>query len=471
MNSFRRSCSIQLITYSKNNNMKRRDFIGNALVGAAALPFGASLLPSSSLGANDKIVLALVGCGGRGLSTIISTCKVNTNVVVKTVCDVKSTRIAAAVQDIEKELGYKPGVTKNMQDIFNDKDIDAVWIATPEHWHALATIRACQAGKDVYVEKNPTISIWEGRKMIEAAKKYNRIVQVGFQNRSAPYAFSARDYIQSGKLGKIVHVKSFNMLGGGKWMPQPDQPAPDWIDWDAWLGPAPQRPFNPTITDRDGRGGWLDYWSFGGGALSDDASHVMDLARLVLGDPGHPKSVYAKGGNWSWGSKKETPEFISITYDFGDYAMTCDSGNGTNYMKKTPQHIRMDPTLFPDWRTNATRTEIYGTEGLMYLGRHGGGWQVKGEDSKLIAQDGGIFPDVDHQKNFIESLRSRKKPNGDVEQGQLSACLVHLGNIAYRVGNQQLHFDGAQERFIGNDAANKLLKTTYREKYVIPERV
>ena len=131
----------------------------------------------------------------------------------------------------------------------------------------------------------------------------------------------------------------------------------------------------------------------------------------------------------------------------------------------------MDPRLFPDWRTNATRTEIYGTEGLMYLGRHGGGWQVKGEDSKIIAQDGGIFPDADHQKNFIESLRTRKKPNGDVEQGHLSACLVHFGNIAFRMGNRQLLFDRENERFIGNDDANKFLKTSYRDNYKIPEQV
>jgi predicted dehydrogenase len=450
--------------------MKRRDFISATVNGTLGISLGASALSMDSFkGANDKIVLALVGSGGRGLDTIISTCKVNTNVEIKTVCDVKTTRLELSVSTIEKELGYRPKSTKKMKEIFDDKDIDAVWISTPEHWHALATIWACQAGKDVYVEKNPTISIWEGRKMIEAAERYRRIVQIGFQNRSAPYGFSARDYIKSGKLGKIVHVKCYNMLGGRKWNPQPDQEVPDWIDWDAWLGPAPYRPFNPVITNSDGRGGWLDFWAFGGGTLSDDASHVMDLARLVLGDPAHPKSIYACGGNWPWGSEKETPEFISITYDFEDFTMTCDSGNATNYMKKTPNNIRMDPTLFPDWRTNATRTEIYGTEGLMYLGRHGGGWQVKGEDSIIIAQDGGIFPDVDHQKNFIESLRTRKKPNGDVEQGHMSACLVHFGNIAFRVGNRQLLFDAENERFIGNDDANKLLKSSYRDNYKIPE--
>ena len=287
--------------------MERRKFIQNSLAGTTVLALGGSgLITASCLGANDKIVLALVGAGGRGLETIISTCKVNENVVIKTICDVKTTRLEIAAFQIEKELGYKPDTSKNMKEIFDDKDVDAVWIATPEHWHALATVWACQAGKDVYVEKNPTINIWEGRKMIEAAEKYKRIVQVGFQNRSAPYGFSARDYIRSGKLGKIVHVKCYNMLGGKKWIPQPDQEIPEWIDWDAWLGPAPFKPYNPAITDAKGRGGWLDFWAFGGGTLSDDASHVIDLARLVIGDPPQPKSVYACGGNWPWGSEKET---------------------------------------------------------------------------------------------------------------------------------------------------------------------
>lgn len=453
--------------------MKRRDFIGKTMIGTAGITLGTSFMPLSSSfqGANDKIVLAIIGSGSRGTGTIINTCKINSNVVIKTVCDVNDLKAAKAISQIEKGLGYKPQRSKEMKEVFNDKDVNAVWISTPEHWHSLATVWACQAGKDVYVEKNPSISIWEGRKMIEAAEKYNRIVQIGFENRSAPYAFSAREYIKSGKLGQIVTVKSYNMLGGRKWMPKPDTAIPSGLNWDAWLGPAPYVPYNPNIHDMESRGGWGDYWAYSGGVLADDASHVMDLARLVLGDPGHPKSVYGWGGNYAWGSNKETPEFQSITYDFGKFVLTCDSGNATNYMKKTPNNIRMDPTLFPDWRTNATRTEIYGTEGLMYLGRHGGGWQVKGTDSVLIAQDGGVFPDPDHQKNFIECLRSRKKPNGAVEQGQLSATLVHLGNIAYRVGNKQLYFDGETERFIGNDDANKFLRTSYRDNYRMPEKV
>jgi predicted dehydrogenase len=448
--------------------MKRRDFISTAVIGTAGISLGASVLPEVSFqkGANDKIILALIGAGARGPAAIISACKANTGVEIKTVCDVNDLNAAKAIGAIEKELGYRPQFKKYMKEVFDDKDIDAVWIATPEHWHALATVWACQAGKDVYVEKNISLTIDEGRKMIETAKKYNRIVQCGTQNRSADYAFSAREYIKSGKLGQIVHVKSYCMLGGKKKVPDPTLPAiPKELDWDAWLGPRPYRPYIGTSN-------WYDYWDFGGGiALAGDASHVMDLARMVLGDPGHPKSVYGWGGSYAWGSQIEIPEFQSITYDFGKFTLTCDSGNATNYMKKTPNNIRMDRTLFPDWRTNATRTEIYGTEGLMYLGRHGGGWQVKGEDSIIIAQGGGIFPDVDHQKNFIESLRTRKKPNGDVEQGHLSACLVHLGNIAYRVGNKQLYFDSKTEQFIGNEEANRFLRTSYRENYRMPEIV
>lgn len=453
--------------------MNRRNFIKTGVLATAGTSLGVTSLfsASSCIGANERIVLAIIGTGGRGMSTIVNCCRINENVVIKTVCDVNRTKLAKAADTIEKELGYRPGRTENMKEIFDDKDIDAVWVSTPEHWHSLATIWACQAGKDVYVEKNPTINIWEGRKMVEAARKYKRIVQVGFQNRSAPYGITARDYIANGKLGKIVTVKCYNMLGGGRFNEAPETSVPTWLDWDKWLGPARMRPYTPTIVSEDGRGGWLSYWDYSGGGLSDDASHVMDLARLVIGDPGHPKSVYGWGGNHIFGGMRETPEFQSIVYDFDEFTLTCDNACATNYMTKTPNDIRYDKTRFPDWRNNATRTEIYGTEGLMYLGRHGGGWQVLGPNNEIVAQDGGIMPDNEHQIDFIQSLRTRKKPNGEVEECHRSATLVHLGNIAYRVGNKQLLFDRDTEKFINDDLANKLARGSYREGYVIPEKV
>ncbi|MCK4750668.1 MAG: Gfo/Idh/MocA family oxidoreductase [Bacteroidales bacterium] len=453
--------------------MKRRTFINNSLVGTAGILAGTSAwaanVPNS---ANDKVVLALIGAGGRGRSTIINVCKVNKGVEIKYICDVNDVKSALAINEVEKQLGYKPLLVRNMKKPFEDREVDAVWISTPEHWHALATIWALQAGKHVYVEKNPNISIWEGRKMVEASEKYGKVLQIGFQNRSAPYAFSAREFIKSGQLGKVVHVKSYNMLGGSRWSAKPDAKFPAGLDWDAWIGPAPFRNYNPGVHDMESRGGWLNFWDFGGGKLSDDGSHVMDLARLVLGDPGHPRSVYCCGGNWAWGSEgKETPEFQAITYDFGDFSMTCENGSATGYMSKTPGRIRMSDCEFPDWDQNATRTEIYGTEGVMFLGRHGGGWQVFGKGKEIIAQEYGVHPDDWHQKNFIASIRGLEKPNGDPLQGHLSASLVHLGNIAYRAGNKHLVFDGENERFINCEEANQFLKTTYREHYTIPDKV
>jgi predicted dehydrogenase len=452
--------------------MNRRKFIKTGVLASAGISLGASsLFGSSCAGANDRIVLALIGCGGRGLGTIINCCKINENVVIKTVCDVNKTKLAKGALQVEKDLGYKPGSTDNMKEIFDDKDVDAVWVATPEHWHTLAAIWALQAGKHVYVEKNPTVNIWEGRKLVEAAQKYKKVVQVGFQNRSGAYGFTARDYIKSGKLGKIVTVKCYNMLGGGKFAEAPETSVPGWLDWDKWLGPAPMRGYSPTIVTEDGRGGWLNYWAYSGGGLADDASHVMDFARMVIGDPGHPKSVYGWGGNFVFGGARETPECQTIVYDFGDFTLTCDNACATNYMTKTPTDIRLDKTKFPNWRNNSTRTEIYGTEGMMYLGRHGGGWQVLGPNNEIVAQDGGYFPDDEHQVNFIEALRKRKKPNGDAEECHRSATLVHLGNIAYRTGNRQLLFDPATEKFTNCEEANIIARGSYRKGYEVPENV
>jgi predicted dehydrogenase len=449
--------------------MQRRDFLkAGAAAGIAGIALGnLPLFGKSAAGANEKIVLALIGCGGRGLGCIINCCKTNENVVIKTVCDVNRTKLANAQASIEKTFGYRPSTTEDMRTIFDDKDVDAVWIATPEHWHCPAAIRACQAGKDVYVEKNLSVNILESRKLVEAAAKYNRIVQAGFQNRSASQGFSAREYIRSGKLGKIATVKTYFMLGGGKFTEAPEAPVPAWLDWDKWLGPAPYRPFSPSIVSEHGRGGWQNYWAYSGGKLDDEASHTLDFTRMVLGDPTHPKSVYAWGGNYAYGGTGEAPEAQSVVYDFGEFVLTADGGTAFGYMRKAGQDIRNDAARFPNWRNYSARVEIYGTKGLMYLGRHGGGWQVIGNDDKIVAEDGAVFPDNAHQKNFIECIRSRKTPNGEIEECHKSATLVNMGNIACRVGNKQLLFDGKTEKFTNDKQANILARGTYRKGYEI----
>ena len=442
-------------------SLSRRGFLSSSAMGAAALTLATR---GRVLGANDKVVMVLVGSGGRGRGLARSFVKIP-NVEFKYVCDVETGRASAGLRDVEKAQGRRPKHVVDMREAFNDKDVAGAVVATPEHWHAPATVWACQAGKDVYVEKNISLTIWEGRKMIEAARKYKRIVQCGTQNRSAPYGLTARDYIKSGKLGKVVHVKTFNMLGGGRWRPSADGKAPAGLDWDKWLGPAPEVPYN-----RGRHRGWGAWWDYGGGSLSGDGSHTVDLARLVLGDPPHPKAVYCAGGNLAFASKREAPEMQAATYEFDGFTMTCENTAFPPYMKKTPGSIRY-ADKFPHWPQNSTRIEIYGTKQLMYVGRHGGGWQAFVAGGKEAAHGFGYHPDKWHQPNFIDCIRSRKQPNGNIEQGHLSATLIHLANLAHRVGNKLLLFDAKTETFANNDDANKLLKPAYRKHYRIPDEV
>lgn len=439
-------------------------WLSRAALSADAEPQAPAIAPAQS--PNDKVVLAIIGSGGRGSGVIMGLAN-QPNVEVEYICDANRGRGADLIKNLEKKQGRAPKRVEDMRRVFEDKKVHGVLVSTPEHWHALATVWACQAGKDVYVEKNISMTPWEGRKMVEAARKYKRIVQCGTQNRSAPYAFSAREFIRSGKLGKVVHVKVYNMLPGpSRWAPQPDAPCPADLNWDLWQGPAKAYPYNP------GRHhGWYSWWDYSGGAtFAGDASHQLDLTRMVLGDPPHPRAVYCKGGRFAFDDRREIPDMQAVTYDYGDFIMTCENGDFTPYLKKIPGDVR-EGDKFPVWPQTSTRVEIYGTKSMMYLGRHGGGWQVLVEDMKVTDFEYGRFPDRYHQPNFIECIRSRKLPNADVEQGHLSACLVHLGNLSYRVGNKYLLFDGETERFLNSDEANALLKPEYRKDYRIPDEV
>ncbi len=413
---------------------------------------------------NDKVILALIGAGGRGTQVILSMQKCVPGVEVKYVCEVDEQRGGRAIDELEKQQKVRPVRINDMRKAFDDKDVDAVVICTPEHWHALATVRACQAGKDVYVEKNISLNISESRKMIGAATKYNRVVQCGFQNRSAPYNMLARDYIQSGKLGKIAIVKAYCMLPGNKpWLLKEDTPVPEGLDWDQWLGPAPQVPYNVSRHK-----GYNEWWAYSCGLPLADCCHVIDLARMVLGDPGHPLSAFCAGGRVLYDDSREIPDNQTITYDFGEFPMTVEASIYGEYMSKATPEIRYG-NLFPNWPFNSDRMEIYGTEGMMYLGRHGAGWQVLGLNSEIIAQEYGYFPDEAHQQDFINCVRTRKIPNSNIDQGHKSATLVHLANLSYRLGKKQLYFDGATEKVTNSDEANAISAGTYRKDYEMPE--
>jgi len=448
--------------------INRRQFLSNstksvlgAYAGTLALTVKKSL---SAASANEKIVFGSIGLGGRGRSLLRTFCE-RPDVEFAYLCDVDERRGGGLERGLESRQARKAKRVFDLRRVLEDKEVDAVIIATPDHWHGLATILACQAEKDVYVEKPPSHNVWEGRKMVEAARRYKRIVQCGTQNRSAPYVHKALEYIQSGKLGKIPFCKVFNLKSGGAWHMRPDSEQPEGLDWNRWLGPAPKRPYNERIH----HGGWHCLWAFSGGDMADDGIHQLDIARWLVGKD-YPKSVHCSGGNLAFDDDREVPDTQVVTYDFDGLVMTSELTQWAPYMSKTPGNIR-GSNAFPDWPQNATRVEFYGTKEQMIMGRHGGGWQVFTSAGKVVAQEYGRPGDAPHRDNFIECIRSRKLPTADIEEGHRSAILVHLGNISCRLGGRELTFDPRTETFVGDDEANKLVKREYRKPFVILEQV
>ncbi len=416
---------------------------------------------------SERVVLALIGAGGYGTNLVLQTAGLNGNTRIKYVCDVDDTRGGQAISELKKIQGFEPIRVRDMRKIFDDTEVDGVFIATPEHWHGLATVWACQAGKDVYVEKCVSHNIHEGQQMIKAAMKYNRIVQCGTQNRSADYALTARDYIQSGKLGKIIAVHVRGLLDGPiPFNEKEGTPAPATIDWNMWLGPAPEAAYSVSRNKA-----WGYYWDYSGGyAMAEGIIHQLDLTRLVLGDPGFPKSVYCTGGRYCYDDNREIPDYQNVTFDFGDFVMHLEAGEFTDYMAKSEPKVRFGPD-FPEWKQNATRIQILGTEQMMYVGRMGGGWQVFDKDGQLVAQQTGLYPLEPHLRNFISCIRSREQPNGNIIQGHNSAVLIHLANLSYRTGKSQLLFSPEYEAVTGNKEATGLSKGHYRKGFEMPEDI
>lgn len=449
----------------------RRRFLNESTGATIGLAAGAHLLTSASraraASANEKIVLGVMGLRGRG-SALAPDFAVRPDCEVACLADVDTSWFDSRKKAVEEKQGKAPKVVQDFRRMLDDDSIDAIVVATPDHWHALATVLACQAGKHVYVEKPVSHSPWEGRKMVEAARRYDRIVQAGLQNRSAPYNMEAKEYITSGKLGQIHMCRVYNQKYWGNVPAVADSDTPPTIDWDMWTGPAPESRYNENYHRR-----WNHFWRFSGGDIINDGVHQMDLARWLIGKD-YPNTVYSVGGRFAEEGVLESPDTQVAVYEYDDMVMTLELTLYTHYMYKTDGGIR-NSDMFPYWPQNATRIEIYGTDGMMVIGRHGGGWQVftnpQNREPVVKAQQYGRFPDPDHKQNFCDCIRSGKLPNADIEQGHRSTLLCQAANISYRTGGQKLQFDRETESFVDNDAANELLKREYRSPWVIPEQV
>ena len=427
------------------------------------------LSQAAGMAANNKVVLGIMGVGGRGRALLDSLVK-RKDIKIKYICDADTRSYGPAAEIVMEGHDYKPKFVQDFRRMLEDPQIDAIIIATSDRWHALATIMACQAGKDVYVEKPLSLSIWDGRKMVEAARKYNRVVQVDTQSRSAPYTDKAREYIRSGKLGDIRLARVFLMQESGPIRVASVQPVPEGLDYDLWCGPSPMLPY------RLGRWFWR-LWDFYVGYIMADMVHQIDLARYLIGKE-YPDTVCNAGGVYHFDDGREQPDTQFTTFEFDKITMLFEASLWSPYMHRIV--LLKDKTKFPDWPFSATKVEILGTKGFMCFGRHGGGWQVFEGDpsvrqSKAVVSEPAVlkFGSIidEHFEDFINCIRTRKKPKADIEEAHLSMLLCHLANISYRVGNRKLKFNSETESFVNDTEADKYLKANYRKPWVVPEEV
>ncbi|MBN2001392.1 Gfo/Idh/MocA family oxidoreductase [candidate division KSB1 bacterium] len=425
----------------------RREFVKKST--ATLVGMGIAGIGAKKVSANDKILIGLIGCRNMGFANLKWFLK-NQEVECAALCDVDSEILTERSQEVAELSGKKPVLYKDFRKLLEDKDIDAVIVGTPDHWHCIPTVYACQVGKDVYVEKPMANTIQECDIMQKAAQKYGRIVQVGQQQRSAVHWADAIKFVKSGELGKIRRINvwaNFNYAAGRKAVP--DEPPPAHVDFDMWLGPAPKRTFNPARF----HGYWRMFWDYGGGLLTDWGVHLIDMALWAMDVDGPPKSVSSAGGQFDCADNAiETAETQHVLYQFENFIMVWEHNGG----------IQTGPN-----RRNYGLAFV-GTNGTLWADRDN--WEVIPEEERMAAvephkTDG--MSNEHHVKNFIHCLKTREKPNCDVNIGRNAAYYAHLGNIAYRTG-QKLVWNN-EKKYFDNPEAIEFIKTNYRAPWKLPE--
>lgn len=428
--------------------MNRRYFFAGAAAAAAAARRAATA-------ANDKVNLAFVGTGGRGRGLLGSFAKLP-DVNIAHLVDADQASLERAFARLDGIGAARPPADGDMRRAFDRADIDAVVIAAPDHWHAPAALLACAAGKDVYVEKPCSHNIREGRLLVNAARYHKRIVQHGTQARSRPSTLRAIDYAQSGRIGKVLMAKAWNIQLRADIGRKPDGPVPEGVDYDTWLGPAPWIPFNENRFHYK----WHWHWHFGTGDAGNDGAHQLDIARWALG-AGYPQTVSGMGRKVFFDDDQQTPDTMNVTFDYGDKAMIWEMRIWTPYKMAGVDN----------------GVAVYGAEGMVHIGRWNRRWGFKVFD----AQDREVMRDEEaeagdeaavaaHARDFIDAVKSRRLPNADIGTAHLSAMHCHLANIVSRT-QRGLRFDAESETVIDDPEANLHVKRRYRRHWGTPRHV
>jgi len=416
----------------------------------------AALSASRVMGANDRINVGIIGIGGRGTAHLNSYVKIP-ECQVAALCDVNQPARERAQARLRSATSTQAKEYKTMRELFADKEIDAVSIATPNHWHALATIWACQAGKDVYVEKPASYNVHESWRMVEVARQTRRMVQIGSQSRSMPQMIRAMQLLREGVIGKVYMAKGLCFKRRKSIGKTPEEPAPPGLDWSEFLGPAPLRPYTKNRFAYN----WHWFWDTGNGDIGNQGIHQMDICRWGLGEVGMPKSAVSTGGKYVYDDDQETPNTQLASLDYGDKEIVFEV-----------RGILTGPEAGnPVKSGNAGVGNMFlGSDGWMWTS--GSGFRVyKGENNELAMDENSKSEEdatVGHMKNFLAACRSRKHGDltAEVEIGATSASLVHFANISYRVG-RKVTWEDARKSFVNDSDANKLLTRDYRKPYVV----
>lgn len=438
----------------------RRQFIQRSSAVAASSLVFTSLGRSQNGLASERVRVGVMGAGGRALS-LIDTFAAHPSVEVVAIADIDSNRMPRGLEVAEKRQGNKPRAERDFRKLIDDDTIDALVIGTPDHWHAIPTILACQAGKDVYVEKPDSHNIVEGMRMVAAMRKHKRIVQLGAQHRSTSRLQAAIEFVRTGKLGRCTVAKAWESTRQGAIGFPKDSDPPAGVDYDMWIGSAPKRPFN--VNRFHGRWRWL--YDYGTGDLGNDGVHRLDMAIALLDaanaaqkdEPlGLPDRIFANGGKWYFDDAQEFPDTMQVNYEYTT--------------RKYPKLLTYEMRIWApyDYLGEPEGSAVFGDQGYIVIGNTR--WSAHGKGGEVLARGEGGSHEGPHVQDFIDCVKSRNKPVCDLETvGHPASVLCHAGNISARVG-RNLTLDPTTETFVDDEEANALrTRPEYRKPWVLPE--